>query len=159
MCANGSTVRQPRATSFITRPARPTSLTPEQAMVLANEDSPLFLPPAWEVPASMWFDEDKSIEAFRTGRGIGWDEHHPRLYQDVAAFYGNAYQGQLVSDWLPALQNGTKKLNAGAKIADVGCGHGHSTIIMAEAFPRSRFWGFDIHPESIDAARGNAKKR
>ena len=134
-------------------------LTPEQAMVLANEDSPLFLPPAWEVPASMWFDEDKSIEAFRTGRGIGWDEHNPRLYQGVAAFYRNAYQGQLVSDWLPALENGTKKLNAGAKIADVGCGHGHSTIIMAEAFPRSRFWGFDIHPESIDAARGNAKKR
>jgi SAM-dependent methyltransferase len=134
-------------------------LTPEQAMVLANEDSPLFLPPAWEVPASMWFDEDKAIEAFRTGRGIGWDEHNPRLYLGVAAFYRNAYQGQLVSDWLPALKKGTEKLNAGAKIADVGCGHGHSTIIMAEAFPRSRFWGFDIHPESIDAARGNAKKR
>src|SRR5919107_5784580 len=134
-------------------------LTPEQAMVLADEDSPLFLPPAWEVPASMWFDEEKSIEAFRTGTGVGWDEHNPRLYRGVAAFYRNAYQGQLVSDWLPALENGTKKLNAGAKIADIGCGHGHSTIIMAEAFPRSRFWGFDIHPESIDAARGNAKKR
>lgn len=134
-------------------------LTPEQAMVLANEDSPLFLPPAWEVPASMWFDEEKTIEAFRTGRGIGWDEHNPRLYRGVAAFYRNAYQGQLVSDWLPALENGTEKLNAGAKIADVGCGHGHSTIIMAEAFPGSRFWGFDIHPESIEAARANAKKR
>ena len=134
-------------------------LTPEQAMVLANEDSPLFLPPAWEVPASMWFDEEKTIEAFRTGRGIGWDEHNSRLYRGVAAFYRNAYQGQLVSDWLPALENGTEKLNAGATIADVGCGHGHSTIIMAEAFPGSRFWGFDIHPDSIDAARGNAKKR
>ena len=134
-------------------------LTPEQAMVLANEDSPLFLPPAWEVPASMWFDEEKTIEAFRTGRGIGWDEHNPRLYRGVAAFYRNAYQGQLVSDWLPALENGTEKLNAGAKIADVGCGHGHSTIIMAEAFPGSRFWGFDIHPDSIEAARANAKKR
>jgi SAM-dependent methyltransferase len=133
-------------------------LTPEQAMVLANEDSPLFLPPAWEVPASMWFDEDKSIEAFRTGSGIGWDEHNPRLYHGVAAFYRNAYQGQLVSDWLPALENSTEKLNAGAKIADVGCGHGHSTIIIAEAFPRSLFWGFDIHPESIDAARCNARK-
>ena len=134
-------------------------LTLEQAMVLANEDSPLFLPPAWEVPASMWFDEEKTIEAFRTGRGIGWDEHNPRLYRGVAAFYRNAYQGQLVSDWLPALENGTEKLNAGAKIADIGCGHGHSTIIMAEAFPGSRFWGFDIHPDSIEAARGNAKKR
>ena len=131
-------------------------LTPEQAMVLANEDSPLFLPPAWEVPASMWLDEDKTIEAFRTGRGIGWDEHNPRLYQGVAAFYRNAYQGQLVSDWLPALENGTEKLNAGAKIADVGCGHGHSTIIMAEAFPGSRFWGFDFHPDSISAARASA---
>ncbi|HKX51958.1 MAG TPA: class I SAM-dependent methyltransferase [Candidatus Binatia bacterium] len=134
-------------------------LTPEQAMVLANEDSPLFLPPAWEVPASMWFDEEKTIEAFRTGRGIGWDEHNPRLYRGVAAFYRNAYQAQLVSDWLPALENGTEKLNAGAKIADVGCGHGHSTIIMAEAFPGSRFWGFDIHPDSIEAARRNAKTR
>ena len=134
-------------------------LTPEQAMVLANEDSPLFLPPAWEVPASMWFDEEKTIEAFRTGRGIGWDEHNPRLYRGVAAFYRNAYQGQLVSDWLPALENGTEKLNAGAKIADVGCGYGHSTIIMAEAFPGSRFWGFDIHPDSIEAARRNAKTR
>ena len=134
-------------------------LTLEQAMVLANEDSPLFLPPAWEVPASMWFDEEKTIEAFRTGRGIGWDEHDPRLYRGVAAFYRNAYQGQLVSDWLPALENGTEKLNAGAKIADIGCGHGHSTIIMAEAFPGSRFCGFDIHPDSIEAARANAKKR
>lgn len=134
-------------------------LTLEQAMVLANEDSPLFLPPAWEVPASMWFDEEKTIEAFRTGRGIGWDEHNPRLYRGVAAFYRNAYQGQLVSDWLPALENGTEKLNAGAKIADIGCGHGHSTIIMAEAFPGSRFCGFDIHPDSIEAARANAKKR
>ena len=133
-------------------------LTPEQAMVLANEDSPVFLPPAWAVPASMWFDEDKTIEAFRTGKGIGWDEHNPRLYQGVAAFYRNAYQGQLVSNWLPALENGTEKLNAGAKIGDVGCGHGHSTIIMAEAFPGSRFWGFDIHPDSIEAARANAKK-
>jgi SAM-dependent methyltransferase len=134
-------------------------LTAEQAMVLANEDSPLFLPPAWEVPASMWFDEEKTIEAFRTGRGIGWDEHNPRLYRGVAAFYRNAYQGQLVSDWLPALENGTEKLNAGAKMADVGCGYGHSTIIMAEAFPGSRFWGFDIHPDSIEAARRNAKTR
>jgi SAM-dependent methyltransferase len=134
-------------------------LTSEQAMVLANEDSPLFLPPAWEVPASMWFDEEKTIEAFRTGNGIGWDEHNPRLYRGVAAFYRNAYQGQLVSDWLPALENGTEKLNAGAKIADVGCGHGHSTIIMAEAFPGSLFWGFDIHPDSIEAARANAKMR
>jgi len=134
-------------------------LSPEQAMVLADENSAVFLPPAWEVPVSMWFDEDKSIEAFRTGRGIGWDEHDARLYRGCAAFYRTAYQGQLVSDWLPALESATEKLQAGAKIADVGCGHGHSTIIMAEAFPESRFWGFDFHPGSIDAARRNAMER
>ena len=134
-------------------------LTPEQALVLADENSSLFLPPAWEVPVSMWFDEHRSIEAFRTGRGISWGEHDARLYQGCAAFYRTAYQGHLVSDWLPALERATEKLNTGARIADVGCGHGHSTIIMAKAFPESQFWGFDFHPGSIDAARRNAEER
>jgi SAM-dependent methyltransferase len=134
-------------------------LTPEQARVLAHDDSPEFLPPAWEVPVSMWLDEDRSIEAFRTGKGIAWGEHNTRLYQGVAAFYRNAYQGHLVSDWLPALENAAQKLIAGAKVADVGCGHGHSTTIMAEAFPKSRFWGFDFHPDSIAAARRHATQR
>ena len=134
-------------------------LTPEQALVLADENSSLFLPPAWEVPVSMWFDEHRSIEAFRTGRGISWGEHDARLYQGCAAFYRTAYQGHLVSDWLPALERATEKLSTGARIADVGCGHGHSTIIMAKAFPESRFWGFDFHPGSIDAARRNAEER
>jgi SAM-dependent methyltransferase len=134
-------------------------LAAEQAMVLADENSSLFLPPAWEVPVSMWFDEEKSIEAFRTGLGVGWDEHNARLYQGCAAFYRTAYQGHLVSEWLPALESATEKLTAGAMIADVGCGHGHSTIIMAEAFSKSRFWGFDFHPGSIDAARRNAIER
>jgi SAM-dependent methyltransferase len=134
-------------------------LTPEQARVLAHDDSPEFLPPAWEVPVSMWLDEERSIEAFRTGKGIAWGEHNTRLYQGVAAFYRNAYQGHLVSDWLPALENAAQKLIAGAKVADVGCGHGHSTTIMAEAFPKSRFWGFDFHPDSIAAARRHATQR
>ena len=78
-------------------------LTPEQAFVLADEDSPAFIPNAWAVPASMWFDEDKAMEAFRTGRGIPWGDHNGRLQCGVAAFYRNAYRGSLVSDWLPAL--------------------------------------------------------
>jgi SAM-dependent methyltransferase len=125
----------------------------EHAMVLADVHSPMFFPPAWEVPASMWLDEDKTIEAFRTGRGVSWGEHHERLFCGVAAFYRNAYRGALVQDWLPALSGVEAKLKAGAKVADVGCGHGHSTMLMAKAFPNSRFWGFDGHEESIKAAR------
>jgi SAM-dependent methyltransferase len=131
-------------------------LTAEQAMVLADEESPVYMPHAWQVPASMWFDEEKAIDAFRTGKGIAWGEHDSRLYCGVAAFYRNAYRGSLVSDWLPALEGVVEKLNAGIRVADVGCGHGHSAILMAEAFPRSRFFGFDVHEASIEQARRNA---
>lgn len=133
-------------------------LTPEQAMVLANEDSPVFLPPAWEVPVSMWLDENKTLEAFRTGQGIGWDTHNERLFAGVAAFYRNGYRNNLVSEWLPALEGVEEKLRSGALVADVGCGHGHSTVIMAEAFPRSRFRGFEYHQGSVEAAQSNAQK-
>jgi SAM-dependent methyltransferase len=133
-------------------------LTPEQALVLADDDSPVFMPPAWEVPASMFLDEDKTIEAFRTGKGVAWDEHHERLFGGVAAFYRNGYRNSLVREWLPSLRGVEDKLRAGAKVADVGCGHGHSTILMAEAFPHSRFWGFDYHEKSIDSARSHARK-
>lgn len=131
-------------------------LSPEQAMVLADEESPVFLAPAWEVPASMWFDEDRAINAFRTGNGVSWGEHNERLYCGVAAFYRNAYKGQLVQDWIPALSGIESRLRAGARVADVGCGYGVSTVIMAEAFPNSCFWGFDSHAESIAAARERA---
>lgn len=132
-------------------------LTPEQALVLADEDSPVYIPNAWQVPASMWFDEDKAIEAFRTGKGIAWGDHDGRLYCGVAAFYRNAYRGSLVSEWLPALDGVVEKLEAGSTVADVGCGHGHSSILMAEAFPDSRFHGFDVHAASIAEARRNAQ--
>jgi SAM-dependent methyltransferase len=131
-------------------------LSPEQAMVLAEEDSPVFIPNAWQVPASMWFDEERAIEAFRTGKGVAWGDHDRRLYCGVAAFYRNAYRGSLVSEWLPALDGVVEQLDAGIAVADVGCGYGHSTILMAQAFPQSRFHGFDAHSASIDEARRNA---
>jgi SAM-dependent methyltransferase len=133
-------------------------LSPEQAMVLADADSPVFIPNAWQVPASMWFDEAKAVEAFRTGKGVAWGEHDDRLYCGVAAFYRNAYRASLVPEWLPALDGVVGRLEAGIAVADVGCGHGHSTILMAEAFPRSRFHGFDVHAASIEEARRNAEE-
>lgn len=128
-------------------------MTPEQAFVLADEHSPAFIPNAWAVPASMWFDEDKAIEAFRTGNGVAWGDHDGRLVCGVAAFYRNAYRANLVSQWLPALDGVVRKLKAGALVADIGCGHGHSTLLMAQAFPASRFLGYDTHPELIEEAR------
>ena len=127
-------------------------------MVLADDTSPVFIPPAWQVPASMWFDEGQTVDAFRTGNGVAWGDHDQRLYCGVAAFYRNAYRASLVAEWLPALDGVVAKLEAGARVADVGCGHGHSTAIMAEAFPRSRFWGFDTHEASLAAARALAEQ-
>lgn len=131
-------------------------LSPEQAMVLADEDSPVFIPNAWNVPASMWADEPKALEAFRTGRGVAWGEHDERMSCGVAAFYRNGYRAALVPQWLPALDGVVAKLEAGIAVADIGCGHGHSTLLMAQAFPNSRFHGYDAHGPSIEAARGHA---
>jgi SAM-dependent methyltransferase len=131
-------------------------LSPEHAMVLADEDSPFYIPAAWNVPASMWFDEDKALRAFRTGCGVSWGEHDPRMSCGVAAFYRNGYRASLVPQWLPALDGVVARLEAGIAVADVGCGHGHSTLLMAQAFPNSRFHGFDTHAASLDAARRNA---
>jgi SAM-dependent methyltransferase len=128
-------------------------LSPEQAMVLADEDSPAYIPNAWNVPASMWFDEAKAVEAFRTGQGVPWGDHDGRLFCGSAAFFRNAYRGSLLSAWLPALDGVVERLKAGITVADVGCGHGHSTLLMAEAFPRSRFLGFDAHADSITEAQ------
>ena len=131
-------------------------MTPEQAMVLADENSPCYFPAAWEVTASMWMDGARSAEVFRTGEGFPWGEHHPRLFCGVAAFSRKSYRGSLVPEWLPALDGVVDKLGAGARVADIGTGHGHSALLMAEAFPRSRFHGIDAHAGSIEAARANA---
>lgn len=133
-------------------------LTPEQALVLADVDSPVFIPPAWEVPAAMWFDEEKIRNAFRSGAGIPWSERSSRLHCGVAAFYRNGYRSHLVSQWLPALEGMTTQLEQGINVADVGCGHGHSTVLMAQAFPHSRFYGFDIHAASVEAASQHAQE-
>lgn len=131
-------------------------LPPEQAFVLADPESPAFLPVAWNIPASMWADEGQTAEAFRTGRGVAWGEHDGRLACGVAGFYRNAYRASLVPQWLPALDGVVEKLERGALVADVGCGHGHSSLLIAEAFPRSRVDGFDTHAPSIAEARGLA---
>ncbi|MBZ0089811.1 MAG: SAM-dependent methyltransferase, partial [Thermoanaerobaculia bacterium] len=107
-------------------------LTPEQATVLADEESPAYMPHAWQVTASMWLDEGKTIEAFRTGQGVAWGDHDERLYCGVASFFRNAYRGSLLSEWLPALDGVVARLEAGIAVADVGCCHGHSTLLMAE---------------------------
>jgi len=131
-------------------------LSPDHALVLADEDSPAFIPPAWNVPAAMWFDEPKALEAFRTGRGVAWGEHDARMACGVAAFYRNGYRASLVPQWLPALDGVLAQLESGTSVADIGCGHGHATLLMAEAFPNSRFHGFDTHAASLDEALRHA---
>jgi SAM-dependent methyltransferase len=131
-------------------------LSAEHALVLADEDSPVFIPHAWNVPAAMWFDEPKALDAFRTGRGVAWGDHDQRMACGVAAFYRNGYRASLVPQWLPALDGVVQQLQAGLRVADIGCGHGHATLLMAQAFPNSRFHGYDTHAASLTEARSHA---
>lgn len=133
-------------------------LSDEHAMVLANEASPVFMAPGFDSISSMWLDEDKVVDAFRTKKGIGWHEHHHRLFCGCEAFYKLGYQTHLTTEWLPALDGVEEKLKVGAKVADIGCGHGASTIIMAKAYPNSVFFGFDYHDKSIETARKRAEE-
>jgi len=128
-------------------------LPAEQAMVVANEDSPVFLGGAFETIASCYADHDAFVDAFRTGAGIGWHAHDERLFSGVVRLFRPGYAAYLVEAWLPALDGVVDKLRAGASVADVGCGFGASAVIMAQAFEHSRFVGFDIHEPSITAAR------
>ncbi len=132
------------------------SLSPEQAMAFADENSPAFFPGAFEVAQSVWLDESKIAEAFRTGAGVGWHEHSGCLFRGTERFFRPGYNANLVASWIPALDGVERKLQAGVAVADVGCGHGASTILMAQAFPKSRFFGFDYHQPSIDRARAAA---
>ncbi len=128
------------------------SLTPEQAFTLADETSPAFIPGAFMVAQSAHLDAAKIEEAFKTGAGVGWHEHHRCLFEGTELFFRPGYVANLVASWIPALDGVTAKLEKGGRVADVGCGHGASTILMAQSFPKSRFWGFDYHPESIECA-------
>ncbi len=127
-------------------------LPPEHAAVLADAAGPFHLSGIYAVIAAAWASADRAAEAFRTGEGVGWHEHDPRLFGGVERIFAPLYRHQLVQEWIPALEGVHERLTAGARVADVGCGHGASTLVLAEAYPASRFVGFDYHPESIAEA-------
>jgi 2-polyprenyl-3-methyl-5-hydroxy-6-metoxy-1,4-benzoquinol methylase len=133
-------------------------LPPEQALALAVEDSPVFLPGAFQILSACYHDAPKIEAAFRTGEGVGWHEHHHDLFHGTERFFRPNYNANLISSWIPALEGMREKLARGAKVADVGCGLGASTILMAQAYPNSRFHGFDYHGGSIELARAAAQK-
>lgn len=133
-------------------------LNPEQEQVFANEASPTYMAGAFEVLSALWLDEDKVGDAFRSGKGVGWHEHSACLFRGTERFFRPGYNAHLVDEWLPSLEGVVEKLKAGAAAADVGCGHGASTILMARAFPKSRFYGFDYHAPSIERAREAASR-
>jgi SAM-dependent methyltransferase len=128
-------------------------LTPEQSLALAQEGSPAFVPGAFQLATSLIKDEETIAHAFQSGRGVGWHEHHHDLFTGTERFFRPGYAANLVTSWIPALDGIHAKLEDGALVADVGCGHGASTILMAEAYPRSEFVGFDYHHASIEHAR------
>jgi len=131
-------------------------LTDEQAAVLAHEGTPAFLAGAMTIAAAAVKDEEKISEAFRTGAGFGWHEHHEDLFVGTERLFKPGYVGNLVHAWIPALDGVEEKLRSGARVADIGCGYGASTILLAQAFPESRISGFDYHEGSIEAARKRA---
>ena len=133
------------------------ALPPEQAMVLADETSPVFLAGFFDIAAAAFRGEDKVTEAFKTGRGVGWHEQHRCLFCGTERFFRTSYRHHLANDWIPALDGVAAKLQQGGSVADVGCGHGASTIVMAQAFPAARFVGFDYHAPSIESARAAAQ--
>jgi 2-polyprenyl-3-methyl-5-hydroxy-6-metoxy-1,4-benzoquinol methylase len=134
------------------------SLSAEQAMVFAEEGSPAFFAGAFDVVQSTYLDEPKVAEAFRTGKGVGWHEHSNCLFSGTERFFRPGYNANLVPNWIPALDGIGTKLSSGAKVADVGCGHGASTIVMAQAYPNSEFFAFDYHKPSIERAKTLAQE-
>jgi SAM-dependent methyltransferase len=133
-------------------------LPPEQALALAVEDSPVFVAGGAQVIATMFLDKDKVVAAMRGNGALAWGDHHPCMFSGTERFFRPGYRANLVSSWLPALDGVVPKLEKGAKVADVGCGHGASTVVMAQAYPKSTFVGFDYHPPSIATARQRASE-
>jgi 2-polyprenyl-3-methyl-5-hydroxy-6-metoxy-1,4-benzoquinol methylase len=138
--------------------AKKYSLSPEQTMALADETSPAFLPGAFQVVAAAMRAEPRISNAFRTGAGLDWTEQDPILFEGTERFFRPGYIANLTTAWLPALDGVEAKLARGATVADIGCGHGASTIVMARAYPKSKFVGFDYHAASIETARRRARE-
>jgi SAM-dependent methyltransferase len=134
------------------------SMTPEQALVLATDDSPVHLPGFYHLLASVVKDEEKLTKIYKTGKGMGWHEHEKGLFEGTERFFRPTYLANLVSSWIPALDGVETKLKAGARVADIGCGHGASTLLMAKSYPKSKFFGFDYHKPSVEKARKKAKE-
>jgi SAM-dependent methyltransferase len=134
------------------------TLPDEHAIALADESSPYFMPGAFQLMTASVADEPHITEAFRSGAGVGWHEHNHGVFEGCERFFRPGYAAHLISSWIPALDGVEAKLRQGASVADVGCGHGASTLLMAEAFPASRFVGFDYHDESIARARERAEE-
>ena len=133
-------------------------LPPEYAFVLANPESPAFLTPAFDAAATLWRDEDQILAAFRSGKGMGWHEHDCRLFTATEVFFRNGYRAHLTQTWIPSLNGVQEQLANGGRVADLGCGHGASIILMAQAFPKSKFVGIDYHEAAIAVARERAKQ-
>jgi 2-polyprenyl-3-methyl-5-hydroxy-6-metoxy-1,4-benzoquinol methylase len=132
-------------------------LPAEHAMVLADEDSPVFLAGGFDVLGAMWGSDDDLAEGYKSGKGLAWRDHDTRLFRGTERFFRPGYRAHLTTAWLPALDGVVEKLEHGAKVADVGCGHGASTIIMAQTYPKSEFHGFDYHDGSIKTAKQRAE--
>jgi SAM-dependent methyltransferase len=133
-------------------------LPQENAMVLSYENSPTYIMGAYQILRSIFKDEDKFVDIFKSGKGLRWGEHHHDLFEGTAKFFKPNYMGNLVQSWVPSLEGMEEKLNKGAKVADIGCGYGISSIIMAKEYPNSKFYGFDNHEPSIEAAKQLAQK-
>ncbi len=133
-------------------------LTKEQAFTLANEESPAYLPGAFELVLGALAAVPRIADSFRTGKGMGWHEHADGVFHGCEKFFRPGYVANLTTSWIPALTGVQEKLQAGARVADIGCGKGASTLLLAQAFPQSRFFGFDYHDKSIEAAREYAKR-
>ncbi len=134
------------------------ALNEEQALCLADPNGPVDLAGAYELVEALFHVKDRARENFKTGKGMEWGEHHPCLFHGCERFFRASYNANLLTSWLPALDGVTQKLSAGARAADVGCGHGASTILMAKAFPKSQFIGIDYHDASIETARARAQE-
>ena len=155
-CASGSTPRPPAATSPTTRPTARTACRPSRRSHLTDEDSPAYLPGLFQNALGTVLDSPQVTEAARTGAGVGWHEHNQHVHDGCERFFRPGYNANLIDSWLPALDGVVAKLQEGARVADVGCGHGASTILMAQAFPNSTFVGSDYHAGSIETARRRA---